>query len=77
MPTARSISICTAFPIAQGCGAISAQRCWLLAMLGCMSWHGVLAIRRYQRHRQRMEEIEKYYESCLNPVLISSPEHHE
>ncbi len=49
----------------------------LLAMLGCMSWHGVLAIRRYQRHRQRMEEIEKYYESCLNPVLISSPEHHE
>ncbi|WP_425311358.1 hypothetical protein, partial [Klebsiella pneumoniae] len=26
----------------------------------------------YQRHRQRMEEIQKYYESCLNPVLLPS-----
>ncbi|MGP4876916.1 hypothetical protein ACTXQV_33430, partial [Klebsiella pneumoniae] len=23
-------------------------------------------------HRQRMEEIQKYYESCLNPVLLPS-----
>ena len=49
----------------------------LLTMLGCMSWHGILTIRRYQRHRQRMEDIQKYYESCLNPVLIPSPEHQE
>ncbi|RSW75083.1 intracellular growth attenuator family protein [Klebsiella aerogenes] len=49
----------------------------LLAMLGCMSWHGVQAIRRYQRQRQRMEEIQKYYESCLNPVLIPSPDHQD
>lgn len=46
----------------------------LLAMLGCMGYHGILAIRRYQRHRQRQEEIQKYYESCLNPVLLSSPD---
>ncbi|WP_174510124.1 intracellular growth attenuator family protein [Klebsiella oxytoca] len=49
----------------------------LLTMLGCMSWHGVLTIRRYQRHRQRMEDIQKYYESCLNPVLIPSTDHQE
>nr|HEE1332342.1 intracellular growth attenuator family protein [Klebsiella pneumoniae] len=42
----------------------------LLSMLGCMAYHGVQALRRYQRHRQRMEEIQKYYESCLNPVLL-------
>ena len=46
----------------------------LLVMLGCMGYHGIQAIRRYQRHRQRQEEIQKYYESCLNPVLLSSPD---
>ena len=44
----------------------------LLSMVGCMAYHGVQALRRYQRHRQRMEEIQKYYESCLNPVLLPS-----
>ncbi|MBN0438123.1 intracellular growth attenuator family protein, partial [Pseudomonas aeruginosa] len=42
----------------------------LLSMVGCMAYHAVQALRRYQRHRQRMEEIQKYYESCLNPVLL-------
>jgi hypothetical protein len=37
-----------------------------------MAYHAVQALRRYQRHRQRMEEIQKYYESCLNPVLLPS-----
>ena len=44
----------------------------LLSMVGCMAYHAVQALRRYQRHRQRMEEIQKYYESCLNPVLLPS-----
>ncbi|CAM3231403.1 Intracellular growth attenuator protein igaA [Klebsiella spallanzanii] len=49
----------------------------LLTMLGCMAYHGIQAIRRYQRHRQRQEEIQKYYESCMNPVLLSSPDPQE
>ncbi|MDU1427604.1 MAG: IgaA/UmoB family intracellular growth attenuator, partial [Klebsiella michiganensis] len=49
----------------------------LLAMLGCSAYHGIQAFRRYQRHRQRQEEIQKYYESCLNPVLLSSPDPQE
>ncbi|WP_308561595.1 intracellular growth attenuator family protein [uncultured Klebsiella sp.] len=49
----------------------------LLAMLGCMVYHSIQAIRRYQRHRQRQEEIQKYYENCLNPVLLSSPDTQE
>ncbi|HHC4814552.1 intracellular growth attenuator family protein [Klebsiella michiganensis] len=49
----------------------------LLTMLGCTAYHGLQAFRRYQRHRQRQEEIQKYYESCLNPDLLSSPEPQE
>ncbi|EBK2138172.1 intracellular growth attenuator family protein, partial [Salmonella enterica subsp. enterica serovar Enteritidis] len=40
----------------------------------CTLYNGVQAFRRYQRHRTRMMEIQQYYESCLNPKLISAPE---
>jgi len=46
----------------------------MLVMVACCLWNGVQALRRYQRHRMRMAEIQKYYESCVNPVLIASPE---
>ncbi|MBV8043582.1 intracellular growth attenuator family protein [Pluralibacter sp.] len=46
----------------------------MLAMLVCAAWNGVLALRRYQRHRERLAEIQKYYDNCMNPVLIPSPD---
>ncbi|MGU3415251.1 intracellular growth attenuator family protein [Enterobacteriaceae bacterium C34A] len=44
----------------------------MLTLLACFVWNGLLAIRRYQRHRMRMAEIHAYYESSLNPVLLTS-----
>ncbi|WP_054177873.1 intracellular growth attenuator family protein [Trabulsiella odontotermitis] len=49
----------------------------MLAMLACTLYSGIQAIRRYQRHRTRLEEIHKYYESCHNPVLLPSQEAHD
>ncbi|WP_312952576.1 intracellular growth attenuator family protein [Superficieibacter sp.] len=46
----------------------------MIAMIVCALYNGVQAIRRYQRHRIRLAKIHKYYESCLNPVLIPSPD---
>lgn len=46
----------------------------MIAMLACMLWNGYMAVRRYQRSRTRLAEIQQYYENCLNPKLISSPE---
>ena len=46
----------------------------MMAMLLCFIWNGVAALRRYQRSRTRLEEIQQYYDSCLNPKLISAPE---
>jgi Intracellular growth attenuator protein IgaA. len=46
----------------------------MIAMLACIIWNGYTAIRRYQRSRTRLAEIQQYYENCLNPKLISSPE---
>lgn len=43
-----------------------------IALLICTFWNGIQAIRRYQRNRMRMTEIQKYYENCINPVLLSS-----
>jgi hypothetical protein len=43
----------------------------MLAMLASFVWNGIQAIRRYQRHRMRMAAIQKYYESSLNPVLLT------
>ncbi|MCA6722978.1 intracellular growth attenuator family protein, partial [Vibrio alginolyticus] len=46
----------------------------LLTMLGSAIYNGVQAWRRYQRHRTRMMKIQAYYESCLNPQLITPSE---
>ncbi|HIE5390223.1 TPA: intracellular growth attenuator family protein [Enterobacter cancerogenus] len=46
----------------------------MIAMLACIIWNGYTAMRRYQRSRTRLAEIQQYYENCLNPKLISSPE---
>ncbi|HHQ5867494.1 TPA: intracellular growth attenuator family protein [Enterobacter hormaechei subsp. hoffmannii] len=46
----------------------------LIAMLACIIWNGYQAVRRYQRSRTRLAEIQAYYENCLNPKLISSSE---
>ncbi|MCU3616316.1 intracellular growth attenuator family protein, partial [Enterobacter hormaechei subsp. oharae] len=40
----------------------------------CIVWNGYQAVRRYQRSRTRLAEIQAYYENCLNPKLISSSE---
>ena len=46
----------------------------MIAMLACIFWNGFMALRRYQRSRTRLAEIQQYYENCLNPKLISSSE---
>lgn len=46
----------------------------LIAMLACIVWNVYQAVRRYQRSRTRLAEIQAYYENCLNPKLISSSE---
>ncbi|KZR35483.1 MULTISPECIES: intracellular growth attenuator family protein [Enterobacter] len=46
----------------------------LIAMLACIVWNGFQAVRRYQRSRTRLADIQAYYEKCLNPKLISSSE---
>ena len=46
----------------------------LIAMLACIVWNGFQAVRRYQRSRTRLADIQAYYENCLNPKLISSSE---
>ncbi|EMV7410989.1 TPA: intracellular growth attenuator family protein [Enterobacter soli] len=46
----------------------------MIAMLVCIFWNGFMAVRRYQRSRTRLAEIQQYYENCLNPKLIPAPE---
>ena len=46
----------------------------MLTMLVCIICNGYLAVRRYQRSRSRLADIQQYYENCLNPQLISAPE---
>lgn len=46
----------------------------LIAMLACIVWNGYQAVRRYQRSRTRLADIQAYDENCLNPKLISSSE---
>ena len=46
----------------------------ILAMLISIIWNGFMALRRYQRSRTRLADIQQYYESCLNPKLIPTPE---
>jgi len=42
----------------------------LVAMVICSLYNGMLALRRYQRNRTRIEEIQQYYASCLNPQFL-------
>lgn len=44
----------------------------LLAMILCTLYNAVQAIRRYQRHRSRLADIQEYYDSCLNPQLLQA-----
>lgn len=46
----------------------------MLAMIVSAIYNGIQAFRRYQRHRNRMADIQEYYENCLNPRLTVSPE---
>jgi hypothetical protein len=46
----------------------------MLVMVICMVWNGIAALRRYQRSRTRLADIQQYYENCLNPKLIPTPE---
>lgn len=46
----------------------------MLAMMVCAIYNGIQALRRYQRNRERLADIQKYYESCINPVMISVPD---
>ena len=46
----------------------------MFAMLASIFWNGFMALRRYQRSRTRLAEIQQYYENCLNPKLVPSSE---
>lgn len=46
----------------------------LLAMIISTLYNGIVALRRYQRSRARLAEIQQYYESCINSRLISPPD---
>lgn len=46
----------------------------LLALVACCLYNGFLAVRRYHRNRTRLTEIQRYYESCLNPTLMTHPD---
>ncbi|HED5646168.1 TPA: intracellular growth attenuator family protein [Enterobacter cloacae] len=46
----------------------------MIAMLVSIFWNGIMALRRYQRSRTRLAEIQQYYENCLNPKLVPSSE---
>lgn len=45
----------------------------MLAMTLCAIWNGIQALRRYHLHKMRQHNIHRYYESCMNPMLIPSP----
>lgn len=44
----------------------------LVSMIVCALYNGIQALRRYLRQRSRIDEIQKYYASCINPVLLPS-----
>lgn len=71
---APNILVCIQFLTVSGLWRYLGTTLLLLTMLGSAIYNGVQAWRRYQRHRTRMMEIQAYYESCLNPQLITSSE---
>ena len=46
----------------------------MVAMIICALYNGFMALRRWQRNRSRLTEIQQYYENCLNPTLVPSPD---
>ncbi|UXY11319.1 intracellular growth attenuator family protein [Kosakonia sp. ML.JS2a] len=61
-------------PDATGLWRYAGTTLLLLTMIISTVYNGVLALRRYQRNRTRLEEIQQYYESCLNPQLLPTQE---
>lgn len=57
-------------PDASGLWRYAGTTLLLVAMVICSLYNGVLALRRYQRNRTRIEEIQQYYASCLNPQFL-------
>jgi hypothetical protein len=45
----------------------------LVTMLVCLFVNGILALRRYRRSRNRLAQIQQYYDSCINPALTPLP----
>lgn len=45
----------------------------LFSMLLSFAVNGVLTLRRYRRSRNRLAQIQQYYESCMNPSLAPLP----
>ncbi|WP_312816768.1 intracellular growth attenuator family protein [Atlantibacter subterraneus] len=46
----------------------------LFAMIVCTLYNGVQAIRRWQRQRSRLADIQQYYASCFNQELVPTTE---
>ncbi|WP_200551378.1 intracellular growth attenuator family protein [Kosakonia sp. LAM2021] len=57
-------------PDASGLWRYAGTTLLLVAMVICSLYNGMLALRRYQRNRTRIEEIQQYYASCLNPQFL-------
>lgn len=45
----------------------------LFSMLVSLAVNGTLALRRYRRSRNRLAQIQQYYENCMNPSLAPLP----
>ena len=43
----------------------------LISMIVCLLVNGALAIRRYRRNRNRLVQIQQYYDNCINPSLTA------
>ncbi|MDF3006696.1 MAG: Intracellular growth attenuator protein igaA [Enterobacter kobei] len=61
-------------PDSAGLWRYAATTLLLAALIICSLYNGVQALRRYQRHRTRLADIQRYYDSCFNPTLIPTPE---
>jgi len=61
-------------PDSAGLWRYAATTLLLAVLIICSLYNGVQALRRYQRHRTRLADIQRYYDSCFNPTLIPTPE---
>ncbi len=62
-------------PDSAGVWRYNATTLLLLAMVVALAWNSVMAVRRYQRHQQRYQAIQAYYEESMNQKLITGPDH--